>query len=163
MAKANDKTIAIKLLTGKRISFEQLAYPGELKDAVRVAEAIGHPPEQVFKTLVVQPPDNHPKSKWSLAIIPAPKQLDLKKLAKEMGVKKARLATHAQAEAETGLQVGGISALALLNRGFRVYLDESAQQFGQVVVSAGRRGLQIKLATADFISLVGAIVADIAD
>jgi Cys-tRNA(Pro)/Cys-tRNA(Cys) deacylase len=162
VAKSTQKTVAIKLLEGKKIPFEQFSYPSEQKDAVLVAEAIGHDPAQVFKTLVVQPPDDSPKSKWSLVIIPADKQLDLKKLAKGMGEKKVKMATHAQAEQVTKLQVGGISALALLNKGFRVYLEQSAQQFEQIVISAGQRGMQVKLAVSDLATLTRANFIDTA-
>ena len=66
------------------------------------------------------------------------------------------MATHAEAEKMTGLQVGGISALALLNRGFAVYLDESARAYEQILVSAGQRGLDIKLAVADMVKVTNA-------
>lgn len=161
MPQSYDKPLSIKLLEGKKIPFEVFAYSPAQKDAVQVAEAIGHAPRQVFKTLVVQPPDAHPKSKWHLAVLPADQQLDVKKMARLLGVKKVKMATHVQAERETGLQVGGISALALLNQGFQVYLDESARHFEQIVVSAGQRGLQVKLDVDDFIRLVRARLGDI--
>lgn len=156
------QTLATKLLTGKKIAFETFAYPAELKDAAEVATAVGFPPPQVFKTLVVQPPDGDPRAKPMLVMVPAPQQLDLKKLAKSIGVKKLKMATQREAEAMTGLQVGGISALALLNKGFAVYIDQSARDLGDVVISAGERGLQIKLAVADLVKLTRARFADVA-
>lgn len=161
MAKREAKPVGVKLLEGKKIPFTSYSYDPAEKDAVRVAEAVGHDPTQVFKTLVVQPPDADPKSKWTLAVIPAHRQLDLKLLAKEIGAKKVKMATHKEAEKRTGLQVGGISALALLNKGFAVLLDASAQQFDEIVISAGQRGTQVKLPTADFIKLTNGRFAQI--
>ncbi|NJN54609.1 MAG: hypothetical protein HC804_07545 [Anaerolineae bacterium] len=94
---------------------------------------------------------------------PRQPQLNLKKVAQAINAKKVQMATHKEAEAMTGLQVGGISALALLNKGFVVYLDESAQAFEQIYVSAGQKGLDVKLRVIDLIKVTGARVADISD
>lgn len=126
--------------------------------AVEVAEAVGLPPGQVFKTLVTQPESGKP----ILAVIPAPAELDLKALAKAAGLKKVRMATQADAERLTGLQKGGISALALVNKGFRVFLDSSATQFDQIAMSAGERGVQVQLAPQDFVRVTGVRSASIA-
>ncbi|MEM7335308.1 MAG: aminoacyl-tRNA deacylase [Chloroflexota bacterium] len=163
MAKSSQKTVGMKLLEGKKIPYEAFEYSPDQKDAVLVAEAVGHPPEQVFKTLVVQPEDSSPKSKWSLAIIPANHQLNLKKLAKVIGAKKLKMATYKQAEQRTGLQVGGISAIAVMNKGFAVYLHESANEFTHLVISAGKRGLQVKLGVDDFVKLTRAKLVQISD
>ena len=72
------------------------------------------------------------------------------------------MATHDQAEALTGLQTGGISALALVNKGFRVLLDSSAAPFPQIAMSAGERGVQVVLAPQDFVRVTGARLAPIA-
>lgn len=156
---ASNKTLAMKFLEGKKVGYEAFAYPAELRDAEEVAQAINFPPEEVFKTLVV--PRSGP-GKPLLALVPAPQQLDLKKLAKAAGEKKLKMATQREAEELTGLQVGGISALALVNRGFEVYLDQSAGQLEKIVISAGERGQQIRLRTADLIRLTRARTADIA-
>ncbi len=66
------------------------------------------------------------------------------------------MATHDEAESLTGLKVGGISALALLNRGFEVYLDEPARTLETVLVSAGQRGVNVELPVADLVRLTGA-------
>jgi Cys-tRNA(Pro)/Cys-tRNA(Cys) deacylase len=93
-------------------------------------------------------------------MLPADRQLDLKKLAKAMNVKKVAMATQREAEHLTGLQVGGISALALLNRGFAVFLDASAQAYEQIYISAGQRGLDIKLAVRDLVRVTKARFVD---
>ncbi len=72
-------------------------------------------------------------------------------MAKAVKAKKVRMASHEQAEQLTGLQTGGISALALINKGFEVYLDNQAQQFTEIAVSAGQRGANILLPLKDLI------------
>jgi len=71
------------------------------------------------------------------------------------------MATQREAEALTGLQVGGISALALLNRGFRIYLDAAANAWETIVVSAGQRGLSVEVSVPDLVKLLNARVADV--
>lgn len=153
------KTLATRLLEGKKIAHSIHTYdPDVFISAVEVAEAIGMSPAQVFKTLVTEPE----KGKPILAVIPAAAELDLKALAQAAGSKKVRMATQADAERMTGLQKGGISALALINKGFAVYLDRAAQQFDRIGMSAGERGVQVVLAPADFVKLTNARVTAIA-
>jgi Cys-tRNA(Pro)/Cys-tRNA(Cys) deacylase len=151
------KTNAMKLLEGKKVPYESYAYPANLREAQEVAAALDRPAGQVFKTLVL--PRLKP-GKPMLVMIPADRQLDLKKLAKAVGEKKLKMATQREAERLTGLQVGGISALALLNRGFDIYLDESALGYQQIIISAGQRGLQIRLAVSDLVKLSQARMVD---
>ena len=157
------KTLAMKLLEGKRIPFETFAYETDTRDAELIAARLNIPPEAVFKTLVVKKPDGQPKAKPMLVMVAANQQLNLKKLAKAVGAKKLKMATHREAEAMTGLQVGGISPLALLNKGFAIYLDGSAKDHDKIFVSSGQRGLQIHLTVADLIKVVRAKVIDVGD
>lgn len=157
-----EKTLAMKLLEGKKIKFEVRDYPLDLRDAELIAIAFGVPAAQVFKTLVVPVPKGSPRNvKDMLVMIPAHRQLDLKKLAKAVGVKKLKMATHADAERITGLQVGGISALALLNRGFSIFIDISANEFPEIFVSAGQRGMNILLPVCDLIKVTRAKAIDV--
>lgn len=159
---AVNKTLAMRLLEGKKVAYEAINYDASERDAEKIAVQLGVPPEQVFKTLVVAAPkDGRSTPKPLLAIIPANRQLDLKKLAKLVGAKKLKMATHQEAEAMTGLQVGGISPLALINKGFAIYLDELAEAQARIFVSAGERGTQIRLAPKDLRKLTGARVADL--
>lgn len=159
---AVNKTLAMRLLEGKKVSYEAVLYDASERDAEKIALQLDVPPEQVFKTLVVAAPqDGRSPSKPLLVVIPANRQLDLKKLAKLNKVKKLKMATHQQAEEMTSLQVGGISPLALINKGFTIYLDELALEQPQIYVSAGERGTQIKLAPADLRKLTGARLADV--
>ena len=148
----------MKLLEGKKVVYEAYSYPASLRDAQEVAAAVGWPAGQVFKTLVVPRPQ---PGKPMLVMIAADRQLDLKKLAKVVGEKKLKMATQREAERLTGLQVGGISPLALLNRGFDIYLDDSAQEYEWIIISAGQRGLQIELAVSDLVGVSGASVVDV--
>lgn len=147
----------MRVLEGRKIDYTIQSYPASERDAETIAKIIGASPEQVFKTLVVVRPGTKP----ILAMVPANRQLNLKSLAKVVGERKLQMATHREAERLTGLQVGGITALALLNRGFVCYLDASAHNFEQIFVSAGQKGLQIKLAPSDLARVIGAIIADI--
>jgi len=154
-----DKTNAMRLLDARGVPYVVHTYSPDIHSAEGVAEAVGLPPEQVFKTLVVVSTAARPQS--YLAIVPGHREVDLKKLALATGEKKLRMATQREAEYLTGLQVGGISALALLNRGFRVYLDASAQEFDSILVSAGRRGINLQLAPDDLMRVTNALLADL--
>lgn len=156
----SEKLQSMRLLEGKKLSYRALTYPDDLRDAEVIASVLSLPPEQVFKTLVVLPPEMGKKP--MLAMIPAHMQLDLKKLAAAAGAKKLKMASHREAEAMTGLQVGGISPVALINKGFVVYIHESVGGLAQVCVSAGKRGVQLQLAPRDLIKLTNARPVDIA-
>jgi Cys-tRNA(Pro)/Cys-tRNA(Cys) deacylase len=152
----SDKTIAMKLLEGKQVPYRVYAYPDSERDAQIIAQLIGVPPARVFKTLVVV----RDRGKPMLVMVPANKQLDLKGLAKAVGEKKLKMASHNEAEDLTGLEVGGISALALINKGFSIYLDKSAQDYDEILVSAGQRGLDVELAVADLTKLTRARIVE---
>jgi Cys-tRNA(Pro)/Cys-tRNA(Cys) deacylase len=151
------KTQAMRVLEGQKIKYSVASYPASERDAETIAEFIDAPARQVFKTLVVVRASGKP----ILAIVPANRQLNLKSLAKAVGEKKLQMASHKEAEQLTGLQVGGITALALLNRGFVCYVDDSVHNHEEVYISAGKKGLQIKLAPDDLQRVTGAISADI--
>jgi Cys-tRNA(Pro)/Cys-tRNA(Cys) deacylase len=96
-----------------------------------------------------------------LAVIPGPNSVDLKLLAAILGEKKVHLPTEREAEQLSGLQAGGISPLALINKGFQVVIDAAAQRYAEIHVSGGQRGLNIRLPVADLIRLTNARVAPI--
>ncbi len=157
--KKQQKNLVIRLLESKKIPHQSFRYdPDIYVSAPQVAEGIGMPARQVFKTLVTLPDRGKP----ALAVLPADAELDLKALARAVGAKKARMAPLAEAERMTGLQKGGISALALIHKGFQVILDESARNFPEIAMSAGVRGMQVLLSPDDFIKLTNAKVAPIA-
>lgn len=140
-----------RMLTSKKVKYTAHALPEEKLGAVEAAQHLGVDPRQVYKTIVtvrVEP------GKPILAVVPGDKELDLKLLAQAVREKKIKLASHAQAETLTGLQTGGISPLALINKGFQVVLDESISGFETIYISGGQRGLNIELAPKDLIKLV---------
>ncbi|HWQ83495.1 MAG TPA: aminoacyl-tRNA deacylase [Anaerolineales bacterium] len=145
-----------RLLESRKITFTACELPPEKLGAVEAAHILGVPPEQVYKTIVVK---REGKGKPILAVIPGPDEVDLKAVAKILGEKKVLLPTEREAEQLTGLQAGGISPLALINKGFQVLVDESAQALGEIYISGGQRGLNIRLALGDLLRLTNARLA----
>lgn len=142
-----------RLLDSRKIHYTAFETPAEKLGALETARLLGAPQEQVFKTIVVT---RAGKGKPILAVIPGPEEVDLKAVARAVGEKKVNLPTEREAERLTGLQAGGISPLALLNKGFQVILDESAQAFNEIHISGGQRGLNIRLPVADLAALTNA-------
>jgi Cys-tRNA(Pro)/Cys-tRNA(Cys) deacylase len=147
-----------RFLDSRKISYSAFETPAEKLGALETAEFLGVPPEIVFKTIVVT--REKPK-KPVLAVIPGPNSVDLKLLAAFLGEKKVYLPTEREAEQLTGLQAGAISPLALLNKGFQVVIDSAANQYPEIHVSGGQRGLNIKMAVADLLKLTNARLAQI--
>ena len=120
------------------------------------ARALGVSPERVFKTLMVQVPDD-----LVCAVIPANSSLDLRALSQSLGVKGATMAEVAVAEHATGYLVGGISPFGQRNTHTTV-IDQSARQFNTVFVSAGARAAIIEISPTDLATQTAAIFASIA-
>jgi Cys-tRNA(Pro)/Cys-tRNA(Cys) deacylase len=123
---------------------------------VEAAMALGVAPGRVFKTLIVTV-----DGRLAAAVIPVDRQLDLKRLAAALDGKRADLADPAVAERASGSVVGGISPLAL-RRPIPTVVDSGASEHQTILVSAGRRGLQLELAPADLVRIAAATVASIA-
>ncbi len=132
-----------RLLDAKKIPYTAFETPAEKLGAEETARILGVDPLQVFKTIVVL--RARPGAKPVLAVAPDPAEVDLKALAAALGEKKMHLPSEREAEALTGLQAGGISPLALINKGFQVVIDESARAYGEIHISGGQRGLNIRL------------------
>ena len=139
-----------RFLDSQKVVYVAFETPAEKMGARETAEFLNVPLEQVFKTIVVT---REKPGKPVLAVIPGANIVDLKLLAAFLGEKKVHLPTEREAEQLTGLQAGGISPLALINRGFQVVLDSSAQNHSEIHISGGQRGLNIKLPVADLIRL----------
>ena len=120
------------------------------------AAATGVEPGRVFKTLVASVDE-----RLVLAIVPVDRELDLKRLADALGGRRAELTEPMEAERATGYVIGGISPLGS-RQPMHVVMDASASGHQTILVSAGRRGLQLELAPADLAALAGAFVAPIA-
>ena len=123
---------------------------------LEASEALGVPPERVFKTLVAAVDGS-----LAVGVVPAGRQLDLKTLAAAVGGKKAVMADVAAAERATGYVAGGISPVGQKRR-LPVVVDSSALELTTMFCSAGRRGLEIEIAPADLVKASGATVAPIA-
>lgn len=147
-----------RLLEARKIPFLAYELPEEKLGALETARLLNVPPEQVFKTIVIK---REGKGKPILAVVPGDSEVDLKALAKVVGEKKLFLASEREAESLTGLLTGGISPLALINRGFQVIVDQSASTFDSVHISGGQRGLNIRLPASDLLNLVNARLAEI--
>ena len=150
----------MRLLDAQKISFTTTIYDdaGEFHSADEAAALIGAPVEQVYKTLVVLRESSTPRAKPMLVMVASNREIDLRVLAKSIGEKKLRMATKKEAEQLTGAQIGGISALAQLNKGFEILLDEPALHLETIHVSGGVRGLDIALRVADLQRVTNATI-----
>jgi Cys-tRNA(Pro)/Cys-tRNA(Cys) deacylase len=151
-------TPATAALTAAGVPFTQHAYdhdPSAPSFGTEAAEALGLPPEQVFKTLLVDT-----GAGLAVGVVPVTGSLDLKAVASALGVKRVTMADPAAAERSSGMVVGGISPVGQKRR-LPTVVDESAELFDVVYVSGGRRGLDIGLSPADLVRLTDATVADI--
>ena len=144
----------MRVLDARRVAYQAFPFDASIHSGSGVALALGVPVGQVFKTLVVLRERGRP----ILAIIPSDRELDLKRMAGAAKEKRVRMATQREAEAKTGLLVGGISALPLLDKGFDVFIDALAEQFDEIYVSAGQRGLNLRLRVADLSAVTRARV-----
>lgn len=147
-----------RLLDARKIPYTAYELPPEKIGAAEAAQLLGVSPALVYKTIVVL---REAKGKPILAVVPGDREVDLKALAKAVGEKKVRLPTQREAEQLTGLQAGGISPLALIQRGFQTVIDESARSQGEIYISGGQRGLNIRLPVSALASLTNARLAEI--
>ena len=152
------KNNVTRFLDQKKIQYTLFELPEKKLGAVLTAELLDVPLSTIYKTIVVK---RTGRGKPILAVVPGTEEIDLKALAKAVGEKKVILATEKEAEALTNLQAGGISPLALLNRGFQVVVDGSIHEHTEIHISGGQRGMNIRLPAADLIQLTSARIAKI--
>ncbi|MFG1607323.1 Cys-tRNA(Pro) deacylase [Actinoplanes sp. NPDC049265] len=158
MAKKAAGTPATVQLNAQKVAHSLHAYEVDADTpdyGARVAEAIGIPPAQVFKTLIAEVDGS-----LTTAVVPVTGDLDLKALAHAAGGKRAVLADRADAERSSGYVRGGISPLGQRRR-LPTIVDDSVRELDLMYVSAGRRGLQVSLAPDDLVRLTGARLAHI--
>lgn len=163
------KTNAARVLETLGIAYELLTYPVDADDltATSTAQKLGLPTDQVFKTLVTQSSSSQGASSNStlngvaLAVIPASYRLDLKALAKLRGERKVDTVALSQVQPLTGYIRGGVTALAC-KKPYPVFLDEWAQVYERIAVSAGARGQMLMLKGEDYIRATGAVMGSIA-
>ena len=147
-----EKTNAMRALDARRIPYETYTYPPELHSAVDVARHLRLPPDHVYKTLVVLRDRGRPM----LVMVPGNLELDERLFARSVGEKHVAMAPKVEAERLTGLQVGGIGALALIGKRFDVFLDQRAEALETILVNGGRRGLNLRLRVDQLRAITGA-------
>lgn len=152
-------TPATAALDRAGIAYQVRSYDHDPRAAsygIEAALALGVEPARVFKTLLVRVDDGL----LAVGIVPVDRQLDLKAMAAAVGGKRAGMAERQVAERTTGYVVGGISPIGQ-KRALPTVLDGSAEQFDSVLVSGGRRGLDVELTPGDLVGLTQAVVAPI--
>lgn len=151
-------TNALRILKAKGIAHRTLEYAYDEADlsAGAAAAKLGLDPDLVFKTLVAVGDKTGP----FMCVIPGPAELDLKKAAKASGNKSAAMLPLKELESLTGYQRGGCSPVGS-KKPLTVYLDETAQVWDEISVSAGARGLQMVLSPAALVEATGASFADL--
>jgi len=142
------KTNAMRLLESQGVAFQTREYDVDPEDlsAETVARKIDLPIEQVFKTLLARGDRNG----LCFAVIPGNTELDLKALAKGTGDRKIDLVAVKELQPLTGYIRGGCTALAA-KKDFPVFVDETAELFDVISISAGQRGLQLLVSPQDYL------------
>ncbi|MDY2707148.1 MAG: Cys-tRNA(Pro) deacylase [Candidatus Cryptobacteroides sp.] len=153
-----EKTNAARLLDAAGIAYELVPYEVDENDlaAAHIAQQLGEPLEQVFKTLVLK----GDRSSYFVCVLPGGEELDLKKAAKVSGNKSCDLIPMKELLPVTGYIRGGCSPVGM-KKAFPIYFEESAQLYDYIYVSAGVRGLQFKIAPDALTGYVGAVYADL--
>ena len=147
-----------RYLDSRNIPYTVFELPPKKLGGEETARILNAPSEIIFKSIVILRKES---GKPILAVVPGNQEVDLKKLAKVIGEKKVTPSTQREAENITKLQAGGISPLALINRGFEIVIHRSVQDFELVHVSGGELGVNIRLSSSDLIDLTRPKVADI--
>ena len=158
MAKKTEKTNAARLLDKAGISYDLIPYEFDENDlaAQHVADSLGQPIEQVFKTLVL----HGDRSGHIVCVVPGNGEVDLKALAKASGNKKVEMIAMKDLLGVTGYIRGGCSPIGMKKK-FPTYFHSTALDFETIYVSAGVRGLQLEISPVDLVDFVGGIVADV--
>lgn len=152
-------TAALAVLQDAGVHFEVREYEhtaGETNFGVETAQKLGRSPEQVFKTLMI-----HHEKDFAVCVVPVGGKLNLKAAAAALGWKTTMMADPAVAQKRTGYVVGGISPLGQ-KISHPTLVDESAQLFDTVLVSGGKRGLDVELTGDDLVAVTAGSYADIA-
>lgn len=153
-----EKTNAVRLLDRAKIKYELIPYQVDENDlaAGHVAEQLGEDIETVFKTLVLV----GDKSGYVVCVVPGNHEVDLKLAAKAFGNKWVEMIPMKELLGVTGYIRGGCSPIGMKKR-FPTYIHQSCMEHDAIYISAGVRGLQIRIAPQDLISFVGAEVGEI--
>ena len=152
------KTNAVRLLEANNIQHSTITYKVDEGDlsGITVANKIGIEPEKVFKTLVTR----GDKNDVNVFCIPVTEELDLKKAAVISGNKKIEMIKEKELLPLTGYIKGGCSPIGMKKK-YPTYIDETAQLFDEIYVSAGIRGMQIKINPKDLSEIVNGVFAEL--
>jgi Cys-tRNA(Pro)/Cys-tRNA(Cys) deacylase len=155
-----NKTNAVRLLDARKIPYELAEYKVEEEDlsAVTLAQKIGQDPAQIFKTLVLK----GDKTGIFVAVIPGDREVNLKKASRLTGNKSSAMVQVKELHPLTGYIRGGCSPLGM-KKNYPVYIHETCRTFDRIFISAGIRGMQIKIHPEDLIRLTGASICDISE
>ncbi|HEV2460039.1 MAG TPA: aminoacyl-tRNA deacylase [Ktedonobacterales bacterium] len=148
------KTNAMRALDARHIPYSVFTYDEAIHSADEVADLLGVPAGHVFKTLVVLADGE----RRLLVMTPGNRDLDMRLVARGVGAKSAHMAPQREAERLTGLKVGGISPLALLDKRFEVYLDAPGAALDELYINGGHRGVNLRLRVSDLLAVTGARV-----
>lgn len=154
------KTNAVRLLDSGHVAYELIEYEVDDNDlsATTLAEKLGQDPAQVFKTLVMR----GNTTGVFIVVIPGNEEVSLKKAAKASGNKNAEMVHMKELLPLTGYIRGGCSPLAMKSN-FPIYIDESCILCDYILISAGKRGMQIKLNPLDLLAYTGAGQCDLTE
>ncbi len=156
--KKEEKTNVMRVLDGKRISYESHTYePDAAMSGEEIAGILGEDPDKVFKTLVTR----GKSGAYYVFVVPVKAELDLKKAAKTAGEKSIDMIKQKELLPLTGYVHGGCSPIGMKKQ-FPTFIHETASGYERIFVSAGKVGFQIELAPDDLISVTGAGIGDIA-
>ena len=155
--KKEEKTNVMRVLDGKKITYESHSYtPDATMSGEEIAGILGEDPSKVFKTLVTQ----GKSGSYYVFVVPVKEELDLKKAAKASGEKAVSMIKQKELLPLTGYVHGGCSPIGMKKQ-FTTFIHETAGQLDKIFVSAGKVGIQIELAPDDLISVAGCKAADI--
>ena len=157
MAKKEERTNVMRVLDGKKISYESHAYnPDATMTGEEIAALLGEDPDKVFKTLVTQGKTNT----YYVFVIPVKAELDLKKAAKAAGEKSVAMIKQKELLPLTGYVHGGCSPIGMKKQ-YTTFIHETATSYEHVFVSAGKVGFQIELAPSDLMAVANCKLADL--
>ena len=155
--KKEDKTNVMRVLEGKKISYESHSYePDATLSGEQIAGILGEEKEKVFKTLVTQAKSGA----YYVFVVPVAAELDLKKAAKAANEKAVSMIKQKELLPLTGYVHGGCSPIGMKKQ-FPTFIHETAQNYDTVFVSAGKVGFQIELDPKDLIAVTSCRIADI--
>lgn len=157
MAKKEKKTNAMRILERNHIDFQIHTYEcDEFVVGIHIADQLGQPYEQSFKTLVMQGKSRE----YHVFVLPVDKEVDLKKAARVVHEKSLEMVPVREIQTVTGYIRGGCTAIGMKKQ-YNTVVHESAKDFDQMIVSGGRLGTQIVLAPEDLVKVTGGQFADI--